>query len=266
MRILIRTGAAAALLMLCGCASLAPVPAMPSAPPARPFDFNTDTLAFINYLEWSYGDQDQRIYNQDKKQDYVHRCFIMSRAARQFFVHARFEPKLPRLAKADDYRPLIRDVLERDARDPGPDPAPVVIPGYANLRQLSTEQENLIKEENGTSFGSYFQRGNWRMIFPFWRQHQENTASTMAAELRAGWPPIIHLVTFPHIRINHAILLYHADETPAGIHFLAYDPNHPEKPMELSYERSTQTFSYAQNDYFRGGEVNVYEIYSGLLY
>ena len=45
------------------------------------------------------------------------------------------------------------------------------------------------------------------------------------------------------------------------IRFAAYDPNAPDAPATLSYDRATRTFTLPHNTYFRGGRVDVYEIY-----
>ena len=146
------------------------------------------------------------------------------------------------------------------------DPQPVLIPGYTDLRSFSNAWPTLIKDEAGGSWHSYVQLGNWRMILPFPRGGQQETAERLLEEIRANWPPIIHLVTFPIITINHAVLLYGASETKESIRFSVYDPNHPEAAGELTYDRASRTFIFPATNYFEDGPVNVYEVYHGIYF
>ncbi|HVT36480.1 MAG TPA: hypothetical protein VHE37_12910 [Nevskiaceae bacterium] len=256
---------AAALLcagLLAGCAAHAA-----RAPRAvAPFSFARDTFAYANELEWTYGPNGTHTVNADRPLDYSHRCFVMTSAARQFHLHARFAPEQPALAAAADYQPLVQEVYRRSPRELEADSDPVVIPGYADLRAFSTAYGQLLRDESGSGFGSYFERGNWRLVFPFTRDHQERTAGSLLGEIHAGEQPIVHLVRFPVITINHAVMLYGAVATGSEIAFTVYDPNHPEKPMELLYDRATHTFNFAANNYFEGGRVDVYEIFRGALF
>jgi hypothetical protein len=61
--------------------------------------------------------------------------------------------------------------------------------------------------------------------------------------------------------INHAILIFAAEETEAEIRFSAYDPNQPGQPVSLRFDRATHTFILPVNSYFPGGRVDVYEIF-----
>ena len=74
---------------------------------------------------------------------------------------------------------------------------------------------------------------------------------------------IIHLVKFPSLTINHGMILFDAAETESGLEFSAYDPNDPEKPARLKFERATDKFFLPANSYWAGGELNIIEIYRG---
>lgn len=236
---------------------------------SRPFNFKGDTLSFANELDWMYrrdaatGKMD--FTRVDPEPDYIHHCFVVVRAAKQFFLHARFDPAAP---KADEktYRALAREIFARSPRDIEPDPHRVVVPGYADLRSFSAAWSAVLKDEAGGSWHSYVQMGNWRMIYPFSRGHQENTAMQLVAEIKANWPPIVHLVRFPVITINHAVMLYAAKETAKEILFSVYDPNDPRVPGELTYDRASRTFIFPATDYFADGRVDVYEVYHGFMY
>jgi hypothetical protein len=147
-----------------------------------------------------------------------------------------------------------------------PDSKRVVIPGYADLRRFSEAQEQLLKSECGGAWESYLQRGNWRMIFPLSRNSQKFTAESLIASLKQNRPPVIHLVRFPQLTMNHAALVFDARETEAEIHFSIYDPNQPASPRTLTFDRATETFIFPANNYFSGGRVDVYEIYRNRSY
>jgi hypothetical protein len=66
--------------------------------------------------------------------------------------------------------------------------------------------------------------------------------------------------------MNHMVVVYAAEETPAEMRFLAYDPNNASAPIVLTYDRVARRFSYPRTLYFPGGPVRVYEIYDGWLY
>src|ERR1043166_4537472 len=75
-----------------------------------------------------------------------------------------------------------------------------------------------------------------------------------------GRPLIAHLVRFPQLTINHALVIFDAQETRPQIQFSAYDPNQPSQPRMLTYDSPTRTFLLPANDYFPGGRVDVYEV------
>lgn len=241
------------LLGVAGCASGRPGPVG-----ERAYDLERDSFHFVNEVLWSrpsLADPDA-----PGSDGYHHRCFVLARSARQFYLHARFDDRLP---AADDagYRALVRQVVARDPRGDLADTHPVVIPGYGNLREFSREREALLKEELGSALDSYFQAGNWRLFFPFTRSHQHRVAIQLQRMLRKGRPAVVHAVRFPVMSINHAVLVYRAAETPAGVRFTVYDPNDSERPLLLDYDRASRTFLYPTTSYFWGGPVNVYEVY-----
>src|SRR6185369_2464339 len=153
-----------------GCASPGKLP----PPQTRLFDFQKDTFAFANELVWVYeydANGNWTTHNRDPKPTYSLHCFVLARSARQFFLNARFDPNLP-VADEASYRHLIRQVVASSPRKRRAEDRKIVIPGYADLRTFSRENENLLKSECGGGWQSYFQRGHWRMIFPFSRSHQ----------------------------------------------------------------------------------------------
>ena len=251
-------------LISLGCATPAP-----RATAARAFEFERDTFAYTNNNYWVYDlDSDpngttvkERLDNVDHGQ----RCTVMSRTARQFFHGARFEENAPPLAPGD-YRDLIRRVLSTNPRREQPADAPVVIPGYADLRSLSTDYEALLKEELQGRWTGYFQRGNWRMIFAFSPSQNRATARGLVEDVRRGHLPLVHVLNYPAIDINHTVLIFDYEESPLQIRFEHYDPNNADRSGSLVYDRASATFSYNRTDYFAGGSVQVYEIYDDILF
>jgi hypothetical protein len=231
---------------------------------SRPFDFPIDTFAFANELQWEYQwDAAGKMTGSRRHPppDYTLHCFVLARSAKQFFQHARFEPNQS-IATESTYRTLVRQIIARNPRKNSADRERIVIPGYPNLREFSQAHEPLLKSECGGAIQSYFQRGHWRMIMPFTHAHQERLARQLAESLRHNRAPVVHIVRFPALTINHALLLFDVKETQLEIRFDAYDPNHPERPTYLAYDRAANTFYFPRNNYFAGGRVDVYEVYS----
>ena len=221
----------------------------------RPFDFQQDTFSYSNQLVWEYSfntNGEWQAHKREPKPEYALHCFVMTRAAERFFFNADFEASLP---ATDDavYRQRIHSALEGKSGQ--------VFPGYANLREFSVAKDALLKEECGGAWRSYFQRGNWRLVFPFSRAHQQKTAKQLTAALQSHHLPIVHLARFPQQTINHAILLYDLVESDSEIRFTAYDPNIISGPVVLTYNRLDRTFYWPRSHYFGGGRVDVYQIY-----
>ncbi len=229
----------------------------------RRFEFATDTMAFPNDLVWEYFfDTKGRWTNQrrEPRPDYTHHCFVVARVARQFFQNARFDPALPRLGESEN-RGLIRRVAKSNLRRDRPESEKIVIPGYRNLREFSAAQESLFKSECGGPWQSYLQRGHWRMILPMSRRHQDKMAEQLEREITSGRPCLVHIFRFPQLSINHALLLFDVSEAGREIRFATYDPNKPDHPVTLTFDRDKRSFDFPANDYFIGGRVKIYEIY-----
>jgi hypothetical protein len=259
--------AAAVVLALALCVGSGCVGHVPLPIRARHFAFDADTFSFVNETVWEYHfDRTTGArwwFERDPPPRFALRCGPMVRATRQFFASARFDPTAPPVDEAV-YTRLVREVMATDPRRPAE--RSIVIPGYADLRRFSADHERLLQANISGAWTSQLQRGNWRMIFPFSARHQAETADRLRAELARGWPPVVHVVRFPSISLNHIVLVYDVEETPAELRFVAYDPNEAAVPIVLTYDRVTRRFSYPQTPYFPGGPVRAYEIYDGLLY
>lgn len=252
------------LCCLAGCASL-DANSRPGSI-GRDFDFSRDSFAYVNELEWEYRkDPASGVMTRSEnlnKPEFVHRCFAVARMARQFFDHAEFAPDSP-MASEVEYRAAIAQVFARTparTRRLGR----VRIPGFADLRAFSSAHASWLKAASGTPSYSYFQFSNWRMIFPFSRRDQLDTAEHMLARLRQHQLPIVHLIRFdpfPVTMIDHVVLVIGASELDGKIHFKVYDPNNNQAPVALSFARSSRTFEFPATNYFNDGPVDLYEIF-----
>jgi hypothetical protein len=261
-----RLGALAAvgLSLVLGCSSVRP----PTAGPVRAFDFRRDTFSFVNELYWVYDvdpDSGETTHRPREGVENGQRCVTMARGVRQFFYGAVFDPQQPHVSD-EAYRSLIEQVLDTDPRQTHPSPNPVTIPGYSDLRAFSRDHAAALQEGLGGRWRGYAQRGNWRMIYPFAPRQHRATAAELASDLAMGHPPIVHIVNFPRITINHTVVLFDVESGPTEIRFHAYDPNDSEQPGLLVFDRATATFRFSSTDYFSGGTVKAYEIYDGLFF
>ena len=231
---------------------------------ARSFQFERDTFAFPHELVWQYHFDpetgEMTTIRSDPPPTYYHRCFVMARSTRQFFYHARFEPDKP-VVQPETYRRLIRGVVSRSPRLRCADSERVMIPGFDGLRTFSRAHESLLKAELGGPWQSYFLWSHWRMVFPVVGRHRQWTANGLKRSLPKRGLTLVHLFRFPHITINHGIVLYGMNETDQTREFKAYDPNIPEHPVKLVYEKKRRVFTFAPNRYWGGGELNAIEIF-----
>ena len=259
----IRLLALAMLGVLVGCA----VRQSPAVPGRAPFAFARDAFAFANITVWEYdvdaasGEISWR--PREPPPDFSLRCGTMARLARQFWANARFDAGAP-VADEATYERLVTELIDSDPRRPLT--TPVVIPGYPDLRAFSATHRELLVRAMAGPWQSYLQRGNWRMIFPFSPRQQRAEAERLLAELARGWPPVVHVLRYPRTTINHLVLVYDAEETPAEIRFHAYDPNDTEHTVLLTWDRAARLFTFSATPYFPGGPVRAYEVYDGLLY
>jgi hypothetical protein len=230
----------------------------------RTFRFERDTFAFPHELVWQYHFDPvtgaMTTVRSNPPPTYYHRCFVMVRSTRQFFYHARFAPEQP-VAEPEVYRRLIREVISRNPRRACVESERVMIPGYDGLRSFSRAHEPLLKAELGGPWQSYFLRSHWRMIFPVLPWHREKMAEKLKQSLPKRGLSLVHLFRFPHITINHGIVLYGLTESEQTMEFEAYDPNIPEHPVKLVYERERRVFTMAPSRYWGGGMLSVIEIF-----
>lgn len=229
------------------------------------FIFERDTFAFPNELYWEYRidpvTKQTTTVKNNPPPTYAHHCFVVVRAAKQFLLHAIFDPAADKLSD-DQYAALVRELMRRSAQTASTNK--IKIPGFSNLREFTTATKNLIQANCGGAWQSYFQRGNWRMVFPFSRSHQEREATRLVN--RIATLPIVHIVLFPRISINHGIWLFEAIESEDQVEFRGYDPNIIDRPVSLFFDKNSRSFNFPANHYWAGGFVNVYQIYDGFFF
>ena len=72
---------------------------------------------------------------------------------------------------------------------------------------------------------------------------------------------MVHVVRFPQLSINHAMVLLTGEEAGDQIQFTAYDPNDPEQPLRVIFDRAKRRFFLPPTHYFAGGRVDIYQVY-----
>jgi hypothetical protein len=58
--------------------------------------------------------------------------------------------------------------------------------------------------------------------------------------------------------------LYAVSSQDGTLIFEGYDPNDPSRPAQLTW--ADRHFRFERNNYFAGGEVNIYEVYRNALF
>ncbi len=238
----------------------------------RPFKFERDRLAFANQLLWHYTPEPEigqargqargpmRFSRRVPAPDYAHRCFVMVRAARLFLHHAQWIPCGARLT-GDEYLRRVRQVLSRNPRKTSPTSKLIDFPGYDGLFSFSRDHETLLKKECGGAWRSYVLRSHWRMVLPLSPAHQQWTSGWLHDQVQRGGSPLVHLVSFPALTINHGMVVFESKKTVQGMEYQAYDPNDAIQPARLEYDDARRSFYLPANAYWAGGELKVIGIF-----
>lgn len=230
-----------------------------------PLHFNEDTAAFANMTVFEYenGIAHVRHGEEAKQKRYTRRCFVLSRTTMQFKKFARFDPHAPPL-NDHDLAERIRRVTRRGAwHDSLPENERVVFPGYKNFRELSAKRGYIVQRNIGYGWPTYWRLSNARTLFQTGVGYQERTHEKLNTVLDQGDMFVAFLTTLPHLRINHAVLVYakKPGRSPDLDRYLVYDPNHPEGPRELTWSKVNRSFAYQKDWDFVGGNVRVYQVY-----
>lgn len=201
------------------------------------FSFGTDTFAFRNEI---------RSRHPDVTDLYANYCFVMARGLRQFFKFARFDPRAPRVSETE-YLDRVHRIVSRPVSDPPLiDGQRIVLPGYANLREFSCADESVLKRGLGSRFWTLLDWTNWRIVLPVGGRHQERVANQIMDTIDAGQLSQLLLTTFPIMEVNHGVVAFAYRETPAAVDFSVWDPNDPDKPGTITFDRNARRFWASQ--------------------
>jgi hypothetical protein len=247
-----------ALIFLAGCATAR----LPQANAPRPFEFPQDTFAFANETVFAYENGERVPDHRQSRQRYARRCFVMAAAALQFWKHARFDPDAPALERRELTR-RVRALTQRAAWDPvSGEGERIIFPGYASLHELSEHQGKILRANLGAGWTTYFHVRKNVMVFPLTKAEQARIRDEIDSWLARGYPLVLWLYNFPHLNINHAVVIYaKRDDDEYNI----YDPNFTDAPRTLRYDAQKRTFSYEKTFYFVGGPLKLRPMYLGLL-
>src|SRR6202171_3263525 len=223
------------VLALAGCASAPAIERNASRPASgAALRFGVDTFAFRNDIRWK---------NPRQPDMYANYCFVMARAVTQFQRFARFAPELPRV-EPSEYTRLVGLVVERSPwEDPLPSAERVVIPGYTSLHELSAAHEAAVKTGLGGFVWTVIHWTNWRVVFPVTGGQQERVARETLAELDAGRMVQLLVTNLPKVELNHTVIAYdYRIYEGRFLEFIVYDPNEPEAPGRVAFDRAERTF------------------------
>ena len=232
------------------------------------FNYNRDTLSFANWTVFTYENGHIVSHKNQFGHHYSRRCFVMTRSVAQFYKFARFEPNAPKLDENELHKRIRAVTRKSPWHDPLPPEKRIVIPGYRNLRELSSANTQLMQRNIGVGWVVYLRPGNGRMFYLRGKGYQEKTHRLMEDALARGEFFIAYLSDFPILHINHSVLVYKHDK-PRGAdgidHYLVYDPNHPEAPRHLEWLPQKREFSYQKDKEFTGGFTRVFQVYGKFL-
>jgi len=240
----------------------------PAEQAPRAFCFETDTFAFANETVWNYVDGEVRPQADREPAEarrYTRHCFVMVRAAMQFWKFARFEPSAAPLVDGE-LAARVRLVSKRHVwLPPLPEEHRVVFPGFRNLREISAASAGIFQDNMGAAWPVYFRIGNSPMTWPVSGKAKARLNGEMLRDLQAGYPTLLWLYNFPSLSINHTVFVYRATEEQGRVRYQVYDPNYADAPKELQFDIATRSFTFEPTFYFKGGSVTTRAVYRGFF-
>jgi hypothetical protein len=216
------------------------------------FAFGADTFAFPN---------DIRERHPGESDLYANYCFVLARGLRQFFQGARFDPEAPRVSH-DEYVARVRRIVARPPWAPALSPSErIVIPGYAHLRAFSANEERAVKEGLGGPVGTWLHWTNWRVAMPVTKARQADVAADIVREL--GHERLVQLLVtnWPIPELNHSVVAYRFDDRADRVDFTIWDPNEPDAPGVITFDRLAQGFRATHVYATRPGPIRVFRMY-----
>jgi len=213
-----------------------------------------DTPGYANETVFAY---DGRPMESGDGVKYTRRCFILVKGVLQFWKFSRFEPEAPALERTE----VERRILEVCHTPPWSSRAErVVFRGFTDLRDLSEQHGDLLREHMGIWLPTYLRLGNMRIMMPSIEPGRRACAEWLKERVEQGEPAAVLICRLP--RMVHAVLVYAVEVTEEGDYrFTVYDPNLLDEPRQLVFSRDEGIFRYDPTFYFAGGGVNVLRIY-----
>jgi hypothetical protein len=243
-------------LVTAACASASARPAArPAAASVPAFSFAADTFAFPNMI---------RARDPHRDDLYANYCFVLARALRQFHQFARFEPSAPRVG-SEEYARRVRAVTSRPPWEPLPDAERIVIPGFANLRDLSAAEEAAVKAGLSGRFWTWMHWTNWRVTLPVPDGHQAAVLDQVRDELAAGRLVQLLVTNWPKQELNHTVVAYAYRAVADGVELTVWDPNDPSSPGAVLFEAGPDRFVASRVYDTRVGPIRVFRMYYSWL-
>jgi hypothetical protein len=234
-RLALALAACLPFLLLSGCSLVRPAAGLLPGP--RAFDFATDTLA-------EPIPEAGAAANREPLADPALRGWADAHVARQFFLHARFEPAA-QPPTSERRIALVREVLGRSPRAASPEARRIVVPGYANLRELSRLHGHLLRAESWLVCECASRAPLVARAF--------DTADGVAevarlnATVAANQPALVQLYRRHQLRYQRALLVLATREGEGAPHFLAYDPAAARQPVELTFNPAEGKFTVSDD-------------------
>jgi len=233
-----------------GCSSLTSLDfgrrALPAGP--RPFDPATDTLA-VPLPEPESATRMEPLAAPEL------RAHVTALVTRQFFVHARFAPTQPPPDAATRLA-LVREVLRRGQTGPVAGGVPVVIAGYAHLREFSQLQGHVVRAESAIVWPHAHQASLLSKAFAGTGSQAQALAQLLPA-VAANRPAVVRLYRQHALRYARSLLVFGVEDGKDTASFAAYDPLRPGKPVQLTYDRGTRRFAVSDDDTASGPALGV---------
>lgn len=246
-------------VVLSGCVHRAPAERA-----VRPFNPATDSFAFANETVWKYEDGrpvPRGRAGETSGDRYTHHCFVMARAAVQFWKFARFDPAQPPPPMPELERAIQR-VIDRGVwRPPLPGAERIVVPGFASLRELSERHPDVVRAHIGESWPTYLRPGNFLLAIPPSAGHRRRTCRFLSASLAQNTPVALWLHNFPRVNMNHCVVACGQREEGGRTIFTVYDPNYTDGPRLLAFDHDARRFFMEKTFYFPGGPVRVRPVF-----
>lgn len=230
---------AALVLPLCltGCSAFRPfTKVQPSGP--RAFDFATDTLA-VPAPEPAPQEEKESLANP------ALRGHMDAHVARQFFLHARFEPA-QKPPGTEARIALVRQVLARNPDEPSRDDQRVVIPGYTNLHEFSRLQGHLLRAESWLVCRCENRAPLLTKAF-VGNSGKDAAITELVAAVSANRPALVRLYRQHALHYNRSLLVFGAQSDTGEVRFTAYDPAAPQQPVQLTFNRVSRVFALADD-------------------